>query len=259
MKLALIPPASLLEHTNKTTIQLMLPQQLISDYTYRRQYIKHCKNPEQYVILDNGAAEADQISEAAFADMILTYKPQEAALPDTLADGPHTLTQAEHFFSRYDIVNEATKFGFVAQGRSIDQCMETVSLMEMSWWGDHVSVIYLPRLLIKEAGDHLARIELVAKLNAEYGSRFEYHFFGSSPLWHAEIRVAAELPFVRSMDTSLPYILAYHKKQLEFKKPNVEESAPLTRPDNYFDKLATSFDGVSNILKTYIDWSEGKN
>lgn len=258
MKLALIPPTSLLEDTSRTDMQLMLPQLAISDSHYAKFYRKHCKNKHQYVILDNGAAERSSVNLDTLMEMIYVFQPDEFAIPDSLGDSRRTLVQANYFFARYEqnvVELNQMKLGFVAQGRTIMECFDTVTIMAESWWADYIQVVYLPRLLVAESGDAGARLELASLLNKEYGGRFELHLFGAAPMWPAEIRAAADLSFIRSMDTSLPYVMSYWNTHLDM---NVTISK-LTRPSNYFDQPWDKFTGSSAYVNTFIAWAEGLN
>lgn len=259
VRLALIPPVSLLKDTFKTDMQLALPHMLIGNSDYRKVYKKHFKDPNQYVILDNGAAEGNMIDDEDLVSLTWKYTPDELAIPDTLADSAKTIQQAERFFAHHeDAINEwqSTTLGFVAQGKSVSECLTTVSIMEASWWSNYVNVLYLPRLIIKETGNPMSRIELAVRLNDNYGDRFEYHLFGSAPLWPAEISAATKVPSIRSMDTSVPYSLAYARKDLIW---GTMEGDEVNRPVGYFDKDAEKFDRlrVSGNVASFIEMSGG--
>lgn len=256
MKLALIPPTSLLRDTTKTNMQLMLPHQMLTDPDYRRVYTNLCKNNSQYVILDNGAAESNQIDADELLAIAVKYRPDELAIPDTLANGRRTLIQAGYFFARYedDLYSLAmTKLGFVAQGQTVDECLETVSILVESWWAPYIKVLYLPRLIVAETGDAMARIKLADRLQTEYKNMFEYHFFGSAPMWPGEIQSAQELGFIRSMDTSMPYNMSYYKAELSNSVTNNEAK----RPPNYFHQPKDKFVGSEAYVNTFVAWAEG--
>jgi len=239
----------------------MLPQMLIGHPEYRSVYKKHCLDPDQYIILDNGAAEGNMVSDKDLIELAKRYRPNEMAVPDTLANGTATLGQAERFFSHHsddiNVLAEVTAYGFVAQGRSVDECMDTVSIMVESWWGDYIDVIYLPRLLLERENNPTARLQLAIKIHQQYGERFQYHFFGASPMWPAEIRSAANVPWVRSMDTSAPYVLAYWKQELTLGLP--EEG--FSRPMGYFGQTNDKFQSAQTkeIVDTFIAWAGGQD
>src|ERR1019366_3695016 len=141
----------------------------------------------------------------------------ELAIPDTLADSEATIMQAWNFFGKQqrtlDKINADRyksglvdlKLGFVAQGKSVYESLTCVMQMLSHHWSKQVKVIYIPRLLIKESGDHLARIKVFKQLQREHGTQFEYHFFGAGPSWPNEINVLRSYDGIRSIDTSLPY------------------------------------------------------
>jgi hypothetical protein len=76
MYLALIPPVSLLDYTDRTDFQLMLPQ-LVSDDRYAYTYGHHCKDHQQFVTLDNGAAEGIETDPKLLLEMAKFYKVNE--------------------------------------------------------------------------------------------------------------------------------------------------------------------------------------
>ena len=248
MELALIPPKSLLVDTNRTKMQLVLPQLLkykpediLDDYSLR--YRKHCDNSSQYVIMDNGAAEANQLSSTQLLRIAEMYAPDELAIPDTLADSTKTIQQAWDFFGKHqrdlDRINANRyksglvdlKLGFVAQGRSADESINCIIQMLSHHWSKQVKVIYIPRLLIRESGDRLARIKVFKQLYKSLGTQFEYHFFGAASGWPNEVNTIRNYEGIRSMDTSLPYTMAYFFAQLDASYKH----AGLNRPEHYFD------------------------
>src|SRR5574337_1048257 len=94
MEVALIPPVSLLEDTDKTTMQLMLPLEELNRIDYLASYKAHLKAPGQYVILDNGAAEANQVDDEFLVYQAEKWKPNELAIPDVLGDSTKDIRYA---------------------------------------------------------------------------------------------------------------------------------------------------------------------
>ena len=239
MKIALIPPVSLLEFTSKTDMQLMLPH-LASIPQYRYTYLMHGKDPHQYLILDNGVAEGMR----AGADMIMElgdfFLVNEIVLPDVLTNAEKTRLLSNNFLDlakthyRGRILSKP-KFMYVLQGTSFNQVIK-----EAQWGAKQpmVDVFGLPRHLITTTmtGSHInfsIRSNLAAKIQ-EISDK-PIHLLGGSPDAPNEL---GELEFtnnVRSHDTSSPFNYAYFNKQLQ-------ADIRCGRPLKYFDKPASSFD-----------------
>src|SRR4051812_20646349 len=132
MKLALIPPIDLLDRTCETQFQLMLPH-LIYDERYAYTYRAHCRDPRQYVILDNGEAEGETIPVWKLASIAMDFGVNEIVLPDTIGNMLDTMEKAEAFIDMatdgFDLVTRAfleyrTKFMFVVQGQNLQEFKE---------------------------------------------------------------------------------------------------------------------------------------
>lgn len=261
MELALIPPISYLEHTNLCNMQLMLPQLVTSEYNkkYSDTYKELGRDPSQYVILDNGAAEDEQVTSEILLRIAEDFKVDEVAVPDVLADGTATIDLADKFFAGHandikrinSLRGKSLKFGLVTQGHSIDDALYTVFYALTRPWGHNIKVLYLPRLIIRESGNIWARIELLNKLQSIYGDRFEYHFFGAAREWPTEIIEASNFNYLRSMDTSLPYLLSYYGIN-----PHVMYSE-VVRPEDYFNQPSIEFKNPLDYVDHFIKWSKG--
>lgn len=265
MELALIPPKSLMADTNRTRMQLVLPQLLkykpednLDDYSLR--YRKHCDDPHQYVIMDNGAAEAEQISSTQLLRIAELYAPDELAIPDTLANSEATILQAWDFFGKnqrtLDKINADRyksglvdlKLGFVAQGRSVDESVNCVIQMLSHHWSSQVKVIYIPRLLVRESSDHLARIKVWKTLHRSLGAQFEYHFFGAAPSWPNEVNVIRDYEGIRSIDTSLPYTMAHYVADIN----SSYKREGLNRPVGYFERPIDNFPDSDHYVNYFL-------
>lgn len=257
MKLALIPPSCLLGDTNKTGMQMMLPGPVLErDSDYVHCYRKHARDPEQYLILDNGAAERRQISHDMLFDMAVAWQPQELVLPDIMADGPATLKASETFMQHQaaeSLRARGTKLAFVVQGSDEDAAYETLQVFAESWWAQFVDVIHLPRLLVT-TGAPDSRIRLAVRAQALLGDKYECHFLGANTIWPQEIKFAARYDYIRSMDTSTPYYMAHWQRPLDGR---IWDGA-LERPTNYFSRHRSSFQGSDYYVNTFLAWANGR-
>lgn len=232
--LALIPPISLLEHTDRTSIQLMLPQ-LASNDQYAYVYRTHCKDLGQYVILDNGAAEGVGTSDHDLITMALDFGVSEFVIPDVIKDRLATQALLRNFRTSWAMraeVNGALtdiKKMYVLQGDCWDDFVRSAS-----WAADNVfvDVIGIPRHIISTCNDLEARIRLATLLSD--ASPKLIHLLGASVIHPTELREYNWPVNVRSTDTSMPFNYAYEAKK-------IRKGLMVYRPDEYFTLPAYRF------------------
>lgn len=254
MKLALIPPTSLLEDCLQTDYQLLLPRQLDADEDYELAYMTMGARGD-FFILDNGAAENDQYSDGDLIEMALHYDVDELAIPDVLGDTVETIRRFNKFFELEPTlakegfgVDEGPKLGYVAQGKGWREALAGVQAIMEDDNQAYIHTVYLPRLLVKESGEIRERILLAAAIRQTFGDRLDIHMFGSAPEWPREaLAIANEVPFVRGMDTSMPYNWAFKGRALGGGPSIFDHDAntgiqKIGRPTDYFELKQESFD-----------------
>jgi hypothetical protein len=250
MKLALIPPVSLLEYTDETTCQLMLPQ-LVGNEQYDYVYKTHGKSAEQFIILDNGLAEDAQVSGGELLRIAEEFYVDEVILPDVMKDARASRESAQHFLSDYlwpswRLDNWPFKLQYVAQGTTFH---EVLNEMHWAYDQDWIDTIGIPR--------HLVEIDLSIRIKLAYqyrrnGGDKPIHLLGGSPYFPTEIKMGGEWPGVRSHDTSAPFYFAYYKARLDLPVPD-----GATRPEGYFERNADEFHvGITNHnVKLLMEWT----
>lgn len=255
---ALIPPVAMLSYNKSQKFQLMLPH-LIRDQKYRRSYRGYCNDEEKYVILDNGAAESVHPLNASLIKIAGDFGVDEVVAPDVLSDKNGTVVKTSHFLNA--LMNSPlwekkdVKVGVVAQGFDHKEAFKCVELLVNSYLGDRIGVVYIPRLLVNS--NHLeARLLLAHAIHVEW-PHLEIHFLGASRLWLQEpLAMATATPFVRSIDTSVPFTEAFYSRPLG---KNLQGKP---RPDRYFG-WATSSDIKLEIIeknvRRYLGWTRGES
>lgn len=257
MKLALIPPLCRLRDMEQTDYQLILPQ-LVNSHVRYEDFVYHLKTRGDFLILDNGAAEGKIVEEDDLIDIAVELEVNELAVPDTLGDMVATLKQFIGFFERNEETLAVNKFstggpnlGFVAQGNSWVESISLVNTVMKSDWSPYINTVYIPRLLVKESGNVRERIQVAEQIYKDYAGRLEIHMFGSAPEWPREaMAVDTECPYVRGMDTSMPYNFAYQEPRRPAQAMgggasiwDATGSKPLIRrPEGYFTKSLDRFD-----------------
>jgi len=249
VKLALIPPIPLLEDTATLQYQLMLPQ-LCNDAYYLATYERYAKSLDKFVILDNGAAEGQQVRNDELFDLSRMIRPDELVIPDTIGDARQTMEEAEDFLMHWASPDQ--RLMFVAQGQMMDDFIHSAA------WAhdrDEIETIAIPRHAIKTLGDPWARATIVKTLYASYGAHLkDIHFLGASTHYPIELRDLAPSvrSLVRSVDTSMPYTAAWYGMPLD-------GSSGLLRPDNYFNRRFIDFSQAEMIgrnVRELEEWVE---
>lgn len=245
VKIALIPPSSLLAHTQRTNYQLCLPH-LLADARYYWAYKAHCGNPSQFVILDNGAAEGALTDPYRLLSHALDLMPDEVVIPDSMGNCNETIDMARAF---HDVVTGPRgaelhrfpfKYMFVIQGQTLYQVLDCATWAMAQDW---INTIGVPRHLIDTLGDRHARPRIANELFMMWNQHCKpIHFLGGNPNFPEEVAILANprltvQTHVRGMDTSMPFNYAYAKVRI-----GDEYGTVVHRPDQYFNLPATDFD-----------------
>jgi hypothetical protein len=238
-KLALIPPIALLDDTLKTSYQLVLPHLLMTRSDYSDHYLKLAESEQHFVIMDNGEAEGQNNLEALeLFQLAEAYYADEVVAPDSMKDMGETMERTAEFLDATEKVWEnlqSTKrpvnIGIVAQGKSVHEVTKFVQYFVESDYKNQFTTIYLPRHLVTTLGDIRARITLARELNYKFRlveKGYKVHFLGANHDAPVELmHLAQQVPWVRGMDTSMPFNYAFAGALLG------EGHHP--RPENYFN------------------------
>lgn len=209
MKLALIPPLQLLAEIQDRDTFMALPH-LIKHEGYAEWLAKACNDEDKFVMLDNGAAEAIRYTPIALAEIGKYFGVDELVATDVLRDSAMTVVNTERCVLEFLESGFKGRIAVVAQGGSpMDAlwCVEEI----MARVGMYVDTICIPRLLITKQDN--IRIQLAARLHELYADK-AIHLLGASRLHPHEVQDAARMPFIRSIDTSLPFVTGLAYEQL---------------------------------------------
>jgi hypothetical protein len=218
----------------------MLPH-LVYDDQYAYAYKHHGNDPHQFVILDNGAAESEDVPLWTLCELVEEFCVDEVVIPDTIGNMLDTIEKAEYFIDmalhelpyRIRGVLESTAFMFVVQGQTMDEFRQSAAfaIEEVA-----IDTIGIPRhmLVMENGGDGTNRYRL-AQWIAERTDK-PIHLLGGNPKFPCEIRDNGHWPeSVRSTDTSSPFNFAFYNKKLR-------HGNDCKRPDGYFDLPAEAFE-----------------
>jgi hypothetical protein len=261
MELALIPPMYYLVHTWDMKYHLILPH-LLENPGYSEYVEDVCRISDEFVILDNGLAENQQIKPVALIAIGTYYGVDEIVVPDVLGKREASVERAVDFMVELDRVREdhdyPNSLAFVAQGETVAETTQcAVDYLDNSATGAHVATIMIPRRLVSPEQPH-ARLQVAQNLyNAGLGG-VNIHLLGASKYFPQELRVAArDYPFIRSLDTSMPYVFAQHGVKVDsgHMPPHRDSSQKYWgwRPPSQYHR-----DVVSHNVNTMKRWAAGK-
>jgi hypothetical protein len=258
MKVALIAPTSLLEGTKSlTNYHLMLPHLLSTDSTYYAHFKELCKDPNQYVILDNGIAESIYISDDDLLDIVEDMLPNELVLPDQIENAQETIFNSMEMLLNKRIsglLNNGLRTMFVIQGSSPDNAYRC-----HSWAVCHpfINTLGIPRWMPSNWELPYIRASIANTITMELTALHankNIHFLGGNTLCPKEIDVLSNpvttnQKFIRGMDTSLPYVFSAHHALVN------SGGQKLNRPDNYFDLKSEELKFVDVNLNDFLSWN----
>jgi hypothetical protein len=253
MKLANIPPVSMISSAQYTDYQLVLPQ-IVNQYPKYEDGYRHLTVRGDFIILDNGAAElGSPLPWTKILSAARHVGANELVLPDVYRD-PIGTKQAVQAWEDYD--NSVTKLGTepkykymaVVAGHNYQDIMKLVS-----WYYNksYITTLGIPRHFV-ETVDARARIKIAYMINELYPDRFEMHMLGTNPMWMAELKEFKVLDFVRGVDTSAAFVYAYSGHRVDCGKC-------FTRPSFYFDLPEKVIDWtlVLENIKIMEEWING--
>lgn len=250
MRLALIPPIELLEYTDETDLQLMLPQ-LLSNDVYRYVYQRHCDDPHQYVILDNGIAEGVETQAGQLIKTAHQFGVDEIVIPDIMLDARGTLNEYEKFwdYARESESLKGLKTMFVLQGRNEDELFTMADHACNPRFRAHV--IGIPRHTLVTCNNERIRRSLSRYIHSRNKTK-QIHLLGASPEFPSELKHFRGTRYVRSTDTSSAFNYAFQGELL------AQKYAPIRRPPGYFDLHWTQFhmDKLDKNVKKLRCWTE---
>lgn len=252
MRVGLIPPRGLEKTALATDFSLMLAQHKSS---WTDDLIRTLR-PSRYIVMDNGACEGDRVTNEELLDAASVFGADEIVLPDVMNDAAETLNLVDDFINEY-VHTKTRKLMAVAQGLNLKQfqiCINDFVDLEA------ISVIGLPRHMLGTLEDPVARLAVANWVNREFPGRFEIHFLGANVTFPQEIREVANIvPFVRSLDTSLPY--TYTMLGVNFTDKEIPHPANIKRPSTYFTEdwsKQINHDRLNDNINTYLRWSYGE-
>lgn len=242
MKLALIPPNWMRSQMALTDLHLILPWQVEAEED--RDFIRRLPG---YKILDNGAAEGRLAPLNRLRNLASTGLFDEVVAPDELRNA-QAAVEGARMMGHHDWGNLGIMA--VAQGQTLSAVMQCIAAYTAM---DHITCIGIPRVLNMQFG-MAARLNLIEALghDADFNKK-PVHCLGAYYPWPEEIKHLKQLPLVRSMDSSVPYVYGMHG--LSFDHTPFEG---MKRHERYFEYelISSQFKQCQENAERYIKWSQ---
>jgi len=222
MMVGLIPPMPLLHYAEYGNMHFVLPFNCDFYYSYFAE-------SKKFKMLDNGAYETGHpISSEELLDIAETIDADEVVAPDVYMDAKETIRLTTEFVENFSV--EHIRVCVVPQGRNVKEFIESYSILKEL----PIQTIALPVWLDRIS----SRPKVVEKLRQKgiWERNVSHHLLGLD-------RVTELLKYprklIRSLDTSLPFSLAYYKVFESQRHPRVPFNAR-------FDSMQ------ENLLKLHI-------
>lgn len=208
-RIAHIVPQGSLDKIKKNGYQMCLANIVNVDSAYAEFYSEASRG-DTYVLMDNGAAEGQQLNMEQLVACYERVMPDEIVLPDTLCDGKDTLrksSEAIMYLNNVYGVQRPFVFMGVPQGNNLQEwcaCME-----EMIQWPEIHSLGVSKFLQMQTQSEHIRYyavkcIENAIKKYQRYD--IEVHLLGCSESPQVIADIAKDFSFVRGCDSAYGYI-----------------------------------------------------
>lgn len=253
MKVAFITPtAHLHTHGNFSDYHMILPEQL-GTFTDNEYYTFYKSLANGYKILDNGAAEGNQLHPVDLIQLAFEMQVDEIVVPDEMGDARVTMLKAMEF--KHIARRHPTRFKYMAvlQGRTLAQIDECLNMYLTESW---IDTIAFPRCL-QEYWHPYVRAEFIfyaQKRTRQYKKGI--HCLGAT-VYPYEVWKLARLGVVRGIDTCVPAEFARRGIEME-----IDQVYKGRLPEFFRWHAARTEDEwlLNKNYQTYLEWAtyEGK-
>lgn len=242
----------------QSDFHLVLAQQCSADPDYKKAFTRGYGpvGPDDFVILDNGAYEGDMVTNDYLFNTALDIKANEIVLPDKMRSVEGTIESSVKAIKAYDVwynfMKPSYTFGMMGVLQTSGSMGEVIESLEQFAKWPQITTVGIPRHFCDI--DKYFRYQ-VLNVNQEYKDRFKFHLLGTNPKVPNEVSLIADrFPWVRSVDSSLPYNYTLAGVVL------TTYAARIERPVEYFERdWSGGFDRylLQDNINTYMRWARG--
>lgn len=209
-KVAHIVPVSHLAETEKNHYHMCLAHLVPISPEYCKHFAKMAADGK-YVLMDNGAAEGNQLSPEKLLDAYEKINPTEIVLPDTLYGIGSTIQKGRNFMSMLDNVGMMGKYRLMAvpQGKTLGEWKACATVFVQD---TRINSIGISKFLNIATKDKYARFKAAAyleKLIKKYHrDDLEVHLLGCDEGPLVVKMCQEEFGFIRGCDSAFSYLAA---------------------------------------------------
>lgn len=223
MKISHIVPKNSLDIIDGRDFYMCLANIAYKDKEYAQYYADQVKKGA-FVLLDNGAAEHDQMTLQQILEVIKVINPSEVVLSDTLCNGNETIRKSLEAIEFYRSNGYTGQFMFVPQGDTLQEWCQCFKQMS-----DHpeIDTFGISKFMTSHFKMSDARLKGLLYMEDVGQRKYTVHLLGChenidelSQIKTA-IRYSCENIRIRSTDTAIAYI--YAQQQLDIGKGNRPE------------------------------------
>jgi len=236
----------------RSTFHLMLAH--VDHPSYDEVY-RNARSRGDYIVMDNGAAENAPVSIETLINRAVDVSADEVVLPDVFFDCYGTLAVVNNALNQVQEYDLNFKFMAVVQGKSREDIRTILRAYENT---SGIRVLGIPRHWIDTLDAISARVQILNLIEQRrLHEKFEVHLLGTSPLWGGELEyVSSNYPWVRSVDSSLPYNYAMDGKYLPLHGSSLDAEKAIWRPEGYFTKpQEIPVQALRSNIDTFLGWA----
>lgn len=205
IKISHIIPSDVLEMIDGRDFYMCLANIACKDENYRNFYKEQVKKGA-FVLLDNGAAEHDQMTLDIMWSIIEKVNPTEVILNDILMNCDETLKTSIQALQFYREKGYKGQFMFVPQGQNLEEWKRCYDSMDKT----EISTIGVSKFVTSGWKDSDARFKCCEHINEE----MPVHLLGCHENINEVKNVADNFKNIRSNDTAIAYIYAQANKEI---------------------------------------------
>ena len=245
-RMAHIVPVGSLEKIQTRGYHMCLANIVTRDSVYADFYANLASDDDHWVLMDNGAAEGEQLPTDILVKCYDAIQPDEIVLPDTLCDGVDTLRKTEEVIAKIDeYYQNKVPFSFMAvpQGKNLEEWYECAKQMVAN---PRIKTIGISKFLQIATNDITVRwkaaklLDGLIKQNRRYDMEAHLLGCGESPLLIDSIRKS--FPFVRGCDSAYAYLCTQADKRIY---------VDTSRPSGEIDFInGKDYDGLENNMQS---------
>jgi len=205
IKISHIVSSNLLDIIDGREFYMCLANIASKDENYCNFYKKQVEKGA-FVLLDNGAAEADQMTLDVMWSVIEKINPSEVILNDCLLDGEETIKKSNEALKFYEEKGYKGQYMFVPQGKDIYEWIVCYNMMNKS----KISTIGVSKFVTSGWNDSDARYKCCAYINGKY----PIHLLGCHENINEIKKISDLCNNIRSNDTAIAYIYSQANKNV---------------------------------------------